>query len=348
MIDFENAKLDRFIIHQAGSSFNPGALLLSQDELHLADPDLRQILMTYFLSSFKPGATYNFDLSRGAASHTMHTLASEIFDNELNFKETSEKIAKWLQSSSQHPNIKTGELYIGLFRGCKIDGEPCDCLGIFKSENKDIFLRVYQSDQQIVAEYDEGVSIRKLDKGCLVFNTAASEGYKITIVDKVNASQEAQYWKTDFLGLKQAGDNYYYTECAIDVCRQFGDEVLTEENNVPKSEQLAYLKRSQDYFKNAEIFDNEAFTQKVIGQPQAIEAFEDYKRQFADDFGVEFGDHFTVSKPAVDRRKKYFRPVIKLDKNFHLYVHGSSDMLERGYDNDRRMSYYKLYFNEET
>lgn len=38
--------------------------------------------------------------------------------------------------------------------------------------------------------------------------------------------------------------------------------------------------------------------------------------------------------------------VIKLDKNFDIYIHGNSELIERGEDNKGK--YYKVYYNEES
>jgi len=42
------------------------------------------------------------------------------------------------------------------------------------------------------------------------------------------------------------------------------------------------------------------------------------------------------------------KSVVKLDKNFHIYVHGRHDYIERGYDEAKGMKYYKLYFTNEA
>ena len=39
--------------------------------------------------------------------------------------------------------------------------------------------------------------------------------------------------------------------------------------------------------------------------------------------------------------------VIKLDKNFHLYVHGSRELIEQGIDEEGR-KFYKIYYTEES
>lgn len=38
----------------------------------------------------------------------------------------------------------------------------------------------------------------------------------------------------------------------------------------------------------------------------------------------------------------------KLDENFDVNIHGGELFIERGYDEERGMKYYKLFFNEEV
>ena len=56
---------------------------------------------------------------------------------------------------------------------------------------------------------------------------------------------------------------------------------------------------------------------------------------------------FNISAVAVKDRKKTIRSVLKLDKSFHVYVHGNEDKIERGFDEERGLNYYKLYFDKE-
>ncbi|MFQ9503659.1 MAG: hypothetical protein ACLR1G_06560 [Alistipes indistinctus] len=41
------------------------------------------------------------------------------------------------------------------------------------------------------------------------------------------------------------------------------------------------------------------------------------------------------------------KSVIKLDRNFHIYVHGNNQYIRKGYDEETCMNYYQLLFNEE-
>ena len=39
------------------------------------------------------------------------------------------------------------------------------------------------------------------------------------------------------------------------------------------------------------------------------------------------------------KSKRFLRSVIKLDKNFHIYVHSRPDNIERGYDENKGKGY---------
>ena len=53
------------------------------------------------------------------------------------------------------------------------------------------------------------------------------------------------------------------------------------------------------------------------------------------------------SKAAVKKQATTKITTIKLDKNFDIKVKGVKDLLEQGYDENRGMKYYKLYYEEE-
>ena len=51
---------------------------------------------------------------------------------------------------------------------------------------------------------------------------------------------------------------------------------------------------------------------------------------------------------AVKKQARVFKSVIKLDKNFHIYVHGNRELIEKGYDGAMGKHYYKIYFDVEV
>ena len=102
------------------------------------------------------------------------------------------------------------------------------------------------------------------------------------------------------------------------------------------------------FFKKADTFNENLFKEEVVSDPQIIDAFENFKNYYEEKNELALKDQFDVSNSAVKDEKKYFKHVLKLDKNFHVYIHGQKKYIEKGYDSDRDMNYYKLYFREEN
>jgi len=84
-----------------------------------------------------------------------------------------------------------------------------------------------------------------------------------------------------------------------------------------------------------------------VATDHVIESFRKYDQDYRDQNNIEIDDHFTISSHAVKKQARIFKSVLKLDKNFHIYIHGDKDLIERGVDEDGR-KYYKLYYKEES
>ena len=56
-------------------------------------------------------------------------------------------------------------------------------------------------------------------------------------------------------------------------------------------------------------------------------------------------DEFAISDSAVRKQARAYKSVIKLDRNFHIYVHGNRNLLEQG--EDEKGKFYKVYYEEE-
>ena len=69
----------------------------------------------------------------------------------------------------------------------------------------------------------------------------------------------------------------------------------------------------------------------------------DYQQQR--DIRIE--DNFEISNTAVKKQSRFMKSVIKLDRNFHIYVHGNNQYIRKGYDEETGMNYYQLFFNAE-
>lgn len=348
MISFFEASLAELSIHRIGNKSQDEFYVLSDQSIAVRDLTLSSLLQTYFLGPYeKVNEIYRFihpneDLNLNEAYH----FAAEIFANGETFHENSKELAKYLYDVSGHPKIKAGELYVAYFENVQIEGELHDAIGIFKSENKETYLKVFPEKDGFGLSYEEeAININKLDKGCLIFNTEKEEGYKVAVIDQKSA--DSVYWKDEFLKLKIRNDSFNQTASVLGVYKNFVTEKLDQEFEISKADKIDLLNKSMKYFKEKESFDLEEFSNEVIGNSEGIESFKSYKKSYEEEFDQPIPDSFDISGAAVKKQARTYKSVLKLDKNFHIYIHGDKDLIEKGFDDDKYMNYYKVYFKEE-
>jgi hypothetical protein len=351
MVTFFEASLDTISVHHVGNQSQSEMYSLSEQPLVLKDELINSLLKQYFLSSFeKVNEVYHLMHSSDLNLNEIYNFATQVFDDKSKFHEVSEQIAKYLYKVANHPKIKSGELYVAYFRSVQIEGELLDAIGIFKSENKETYLKVYPDQGGFQVDYEENaININKLDKGALIFNTEKENGYKVVVVDKATSGQDAAvYWKDEFLQLKIRNDNFNQTNNTLSIYKNFVTNKIDEDFEVTKADKIDLLNRSMKYFKDKETFDLDEFAGEVIGNPQAIASFKTYKQQYEDEYETPIADSFEISNNAVKKQARVYKSVLKLDKNFHIYIHGDKELIEKGFDDDKHMNYYKVYFKEEA
>lgn len=351
MFFHQDATFEHLSIHRVGNKSQDEYMVLSEAPVDLSkDELLPDLLMQYFMKPFaKVNEVYRFfhpndDLNLNEVYHFVH----QYFEGQLPFHEMSEQLTRHLYEVSSHPKIKGGEVYVVALKDAQMEGDDHTAIGIFKSENKETYLKVFPDQGGFQLGYEqEAININKLDKGVVIVNTEAEEGYKVLVVDQTNQS-EAVYWKDEFLKVRSRNDNYQQTGNILKVVKNFVTEKLDATFELETADKVDLLNRSMNYFKSKETFDQAEFEEEVIGNPKAISLFQDYKQSFEDEFDSPFQANFDIATPAVKKMSTAFKTVIKLDKNFHVYIHGKRENVETGFDEERGLNYYKLYFENES
>ena len=348
MIEFANTTLEDIIIHWVGNKSKEEDLKLSKKNFAIDNQLLRNLLLQYFLKPFSKPEFFHFTHASDIQLNEVFNYCSKIFDDPSNLFIQSIHIAKHLHEKSIHPQIKAGEFYVVYLDNCVVDNETVDAIGLFKSESKDSYLKVNANAQGFDIDHDEGININKLDKGCLIFNTEKEKGFKICLVDNTNKNNDAQYWKDQFIHAKPREDSFHHTKNYLNLCNTFVGDKMKESFDVSKADEIDLLNRSIKYFKEKTAFDIVEFSNEVLQQTDIIDAFKDFKKTQADDNQVNYFDEFDISTPATKASAKFFKSILKLDKNFHVYIHGNKDMIEKGFCADRKMNFYQLYYKEES
>lgn len=348
MTGTDSVQLSQVIVHKVGNPTRGEQLQLSENTLTLNDEIVRKLLSKYFLGSFNENEQYHFSHLSDVQLNEVFTYVSAIFDDEKDFLAQSALLAQFLYSKSTHAKVKEGELYVALFDDVPFETEYIKAVGIFKSETKDTFLKVFPHGQSWEVIHEEGVNINKLDKGCLVFKKNREEGYIVCAIDSTNKSNDAQYWMKDFLQIEPYSNAYHNTNNILGMCKQFITHEYAEKFEVAKSEQIDLLNRSMEYFKTNETFELEEFAKEVMHHEEVVDTFMAYKSTYENAKNVQMEESFDIHLSAVQKQARNFKTVLKLDKNFHVYIHGRRDLIEKGVDEMSGKYYYKLYFDEES
>ncbi len=328
-----------------GNKNNDEGVVLSDNATTLS-PELKVTLIKYFLQSFEgKEEAWHFTHVDDVKYNEVSSYVSEVF-NRADFINMSKRIARLLYDCSSHPNIKGGELFVVQLSNVKYEGKNVSAIGLFKSETKDTFLRFVSLNNTLEVENDLGANVNKLDKGCIILDYSDDKGYFVFTLDSSNRT-DAKYWTDDFLGIAPRQNEYTYTKDVLALTKIFVAKVLPEEYEVTKAEQVEILNKSVNYFKENEEFSMKGYEENVFGDERIIESFNRHKEAYAQEKEIGLEENFAISGSAVKKQERRMKSVIKLDKNFHIYVHGGEQLIEQEYDEERGMKYYKLYFREE-
>lgn len=342
MIQLHESKILHCILHVVGNKNEDELYQLSDKEIVVDNKNI-QTLTNYFLKPFLGiEEMWNFIHVSDVQMNDMFQYLTTIFEDKSHFITCSQNIAKHLYNSCTHPKVKSGELYVVYLCDCFVDGNRIDAIGLFKSENKDTFIQINAIDGGFSVESLSGININKLDKGCLIFNIQKEDGYVVSVVDNSNRG-EAKYWVDDFLQVKRKNDSYAQTQNAVAMCKSFISQLP---DDVAKSDKAAMMNRVMEGMKSEKVV-LEDLAVHAFGQDVAASGFKAFKESYETTHDVRFDDSFQSKPESIKRRATGAMTTIKLDKNFDIHIHGGEQFIERGYDEEKGMRYYKLFFNEE-
>ena len=349
MIQLSEAVLTKVSVHYVGNNGTGGELVVSKKPLALSKED-KAIIKNSFLGKFTSELDqYSFSHLSSLDFNEVYKYCLETLAETSTFHKNSVNMARHLFASTLHPKIKAGELYVCYYENCLVNGAFVDAIGIYKTETKSDFLDLALSADESTLTLRQGVEVTKFDKACLVLPTNAEQGFDVLIYDSTNRGEEAVFWRETFLSVTPQCNEYFQTNQFLTVAKQFIAKQLPEEYDIQKTDQIDLLNKSVEYFKVNEAFDKKKFEKEVFDDAGMIKSFRKFEHSYAEMNDMdELPDRFDINAQAVKKQARVFKSVLKLDKNFHVYIHGDKSLIEKGFDNTVGKSYYKIYFDEET
>jgi len=349
MIKRSATSISKFIIHKVGNKFNSATNIFSESAITF-DEESYELMKPFLLKPFgNLIESFRFNHHANIELNEINNYANEIFTDESSFIDVSKHIVNHLYEQSNSAQIKTGDVIIALFEAIEFKDIVTNAIGIFKIENKVDFFQTYMENESLDVFVQKGISTKKLDKGCLIVNYSDPEGRVVLSVD--NNNYDAQYWIKNFLNVKYADDNNQHTQNYMEFCKDFSEDVMKENYGV--QEKNNFLAKTVDFFKENETVNIHDFKDELFDENiEQKEHFDDYKKQFETNNDVLVRNQFAVSDIVLKKQKKALKTEIKLDTNIQIKLdidapEASSEYLEKGYDEEKKMKYYKVYFNEE-
>lgn len=349
MIKKTRAEITKCILHKVANKHNSGQNAFSEDLIRF-DQESYDLMVSFLLKPFASlTQSYRFTHHANVKLNELNNYSSEVFSDESLFIAHSKNMVNHLYEQSNSSQIKTGDVIVVFIEGIEYKDVLTEAIGIFKIENKVNFFQSYLDDNKSFdMVVQQGISTKKIDKGCLILNTTDTEGTVVLSVD--NNNYDAQYWIKNFLSVTFADDYNSHTQNYLELCKEFSEEVIKPEFGM--KEQGNFLANTVDYFKENESVDIHQFKDEIFEDDKHKSMFDDYKKHFETLNEVLVRNNFEVSDVVLKKEKNKLKTEIKLDTNILIKLDvdapdAASEYLERGYDEEKKMFYYKVFFNEE-
>jgi hypothetical protein len=349
MLDISSTSLRRLATAWVGNKSRYEGLNVPKQTLTPLHDVAQELLISSFLRPFEKTEEYfYFHHDEDVSNHPVYQSCHTIFQDPETLSTEVTNLAQRLYEYAELPKIQGGEFFVAYFDDLLLQGEPVQAIALVKVQTKDSFVKVERTTESFAINVLEGIPTGKLETAALIFNVDEAEGYRLCAVDTVSKKDERSFWKDEYLRIRPIEDNYFNTRHYISLSGEFINEKLPHQFGLDRADQLDLLYRSGNYFKDNEEFELDNYVEALFpDQPEQQEALREYRDTYAKAYAVPLEEKFDISPQAVKKEFKVLKSVIKLDKNFHIYVHGRRDLIERGYDEEKGKKYYKVFFDAE-
>ena len=349
MINLYHTQIETISIHRVGNKNKNEGIFLSEEPFALND-ETTGLLKEYFFKPFreKEENYFHFANEVDLEFNEVYTIAGAIFNDPDSLHANSKKLAAHLFDQSNHPHIKSGEVYIAYLSDLMLDNVKMNAIGIFKSELKHDFLQFQEKGANLDILVQQGININRLDKGCLIFNTEKENGYKVLSVD--SNRYDTKYWLAHFLAVEPLSDDNFKTKNYLKFCQNFAKDVVLPAED--KQQEVLFMNRAVNHFAKNDSFEETSFLNEVMENPELIPEFKHYKEEKGPKYSIEDVSNFDIVNKAVSDARKKMKNVINLDTNIQIKLdfinpESAEKFVEKGWDEERQMYYYLVYFNKE-
>lgn len=337
-MDFKEAYIDKIICHHF--SIDRQKCLVNHKEMDM-DKLEQDIMRDFFIKPFtREKNEYSFVHAIDLKYNVVYNTVIDIYHGG-DFIADSVSLFKHLDSVSTAPTIKNGDIFIVKIEDVVVDDSYCDAIGIFKIETKNEFIETtIDTEGNFNISVKQGYTPQKIDKACLIVFT--EDMPTCLIIDK---SKDSKFWRQDFLGMATKATPYSQAKALMGLMEDFVKERLSKETKISKSDKIEIVNKYADIVYKSEHVNLYDLEKEVFKSKEILDMFEDYRKIYEERESIKIGDSFLVDKKALTISKKTRK--IKLDDTVELFLMKTGNFIERGFDDNRGLNYYKIFFAKE-
>lgn len=334
MIQCNNSNIKLLKISYVGNRIAGEQVQVSK-EVVKCDELTRNLIGRYLLSSMEYCKLYKLTHPEGLEYNRVYNLATEVFSDNTAYERVADELSYLLFQILNDKSIIGGYLFVVYFKDCLVDDKKTDALGIFKAETKDMFIKLISKGSDINLSSEQGFAINKMDRGCIIFNVAGKDGYRLAVLNKSHSKSSIKYWSEDFLCCVPVVDDYLNTQVILKAISQFVKEQDSTQLQKMFLMNRALQEAQKETLNVKELLDMVAVDDNSKQRVQEIFTSITGSRDLIPD---------SVKPDSVALKKTRLKSVLKLDNNFEIIFHGGDNRIETGIDKTTGLKYIKLLY----
>ncbi|WP_368579229.1 nucleoid-associated protein [Acinetobacter baumannii] len=246
-MEIGEAQVKSVILHKVGNRLREEPLVLAQECISISE-DIANILLYGYLRGIVRSNNlftlfHETDVSLNDLSHHISNFETE----KIDFIELSKRLATHLYSSTHHPNIASGDLFIILFDKIKINDKFRSAIGIYKVESQQQYLSAHSENGTQQLEVIQGINPELIDKGALII-----EGFnQVYVVDRL--SNRTKYWIEDFLKAKQIPNERAKSAIALGLVTKVSNKIENPIERQTFGQEISVLCTKQESISGIDI-----------------------------------------------------------------------------------------------
>lgn len=302
-MELSSSTVNSLIVHRVGNKLRDESLKLSNCESPVNDELSSLILGGYLRGIASERNEYYFHHETDISLNETRFYINQFFAGEINFTETSRRLATHLYENSLHPNIRQGDLLVILFEGIEYKSRVQRAVGIFKSEVTDNYLTITDSGDSLNVVPSIGINPNLIDKGALVFEDEDI----VFAVDRFG--NKTKFWIDDFLKVRKYADSETCSKMMSFIAGKVAESIQDPLDRQRYSESISALCENNEKLDVATLA---SISQDFIESDSYQSTLSQAHRRF----GLSESDE--ISAPSSKIGKKLARKISKLELRYGI------------------------------